>query len=674
VVRGAVELNSVGYAIRADDEGQFIRREDITPFASVQAPIGGERRESIISYTSKVWADLTGGYGRRRIRSDKTDDPEEYRRFYLSRLETRFESGVYLPLNTSSAGQPTDGVVIRADAIHNSEIFSVWDKRAAGYGVVAATFDASAGDWVQHSIVATSGSDRAVALDLMTHKTRLFCLLLAANDYLIRYNTTGTTWTTPVTTEITGNLFSSNVGANTNNSYGHLVEIGGEIVAVLADVAAGSTTFFSSADSGDTWVDEAIDLPDSDDIIGAKVYPSASGEDRIYVMKGRTGLWEIDVSESTWTYRPLLTFRSINTSLGDRPLTLHKGQLWIGVARGDDAPAEIVVLDTTRGTYDFIYGHGLDRGDGVPEEMLGNIRWFNSIGDTLFMSVGGGAASRNAHILAHNGKGWHFMYRNSTANQEIDWLVVTERDEATPNLHLSLRTGGATVVMVYLVNPLVDPINATGSSPAVSLERVLTGTVDLPEIDGGMPYTPGTWLLVAADATDLSSSTAEEAIQVLHRTDGDEGSFTSLGYFISTDNDLKYASGAGIAGRSNQLRLSFAHKSGNGTLSPQLRSLEHFYIKRPATIERFTFTVDLGATAAMEDTDVEAVISNLEAARDSVTLATLQYANMTTVYVKVKLNWRETVKGADGIEPQTVPDAESRRYGFVEVVCEEVIA
>jgi hypothetical protein len=100
------------------------------------------------------------------------------------------------------------------------------------------------------------------------------------------------------------------------------------------------------------------------------------------------------------------------------------------------------------------------------------------------------------------------------------------------------------------------------------------------------------------------------------------------------------------------------------------------YLKQVDAVDRFVFQIDIEASAALqEDLTTEAVITNLEAARDLKTLPTFQYANITQTNVKIRpIVWRETPVTPGDVGGATVGDAEVQRKAFAVVTCEEIIA
>lgn len=285
--------------------------------------------------------------------------------------------------------------------------------------------------------------------------------------------------------------------------------------------------------------------------------------------------------------------------------------------------------------------------------------------DALYMSVGGDAENRHASIFAWNGQGWHSVFRNGTADQGIDWFDIKDN-----RLQFGVKTGASAATSSYL-----DGI-ATNPAIGIALPRQTSGYVQVPYYDAGLPTTNGVWIQARMAADSLSANTSGEFVRIEYGVNGASRTTVDLGDIIS--GTLKLGAppgtpGIGVSGVDIGFEITLNRDGSTNTDTPRVRSLEVRYLKLEPTLERFTFMVDLEGTAAMEDSSVETVIANLEAARDLVTLATFTYANITQTFVKVReLKFMETLEGADGIDPQSVGDAQARRYGFAEVVCDQV--
>jgi len=517
-----------------------------------------------------------------------------------------------------------------------------------------------------HAACTLQGTSPAVGLDIMPHKTHLLALYAHEDDHIVARSTDGITWT-PATTQPTAALLSNSATANEDEPFGLIAEIGGEAVAILWHESNGTITFFSSTDAGAIWADEAVDIASQSGPLGVAIYPGVDNEDKLYVLT-KEGLYQVDTAPATWTIEKVVSFSSTTNTSFSRRLAVHAdGLLWIAANADNNSPCPVYTLNTSGGVRDIRYNLGLDTGDGIPTGLLGQIRWLISAGGFLFASVGGGAASRNGRVICWNGEGWHHMHQHATANQDIEWIAVSDRDDGNTRLHFAARTATATSDSKYLPEPVVNP------QSGASILRESTGIIDLPYIDGGMPTFNKTWLQYRVDADDLGT-TSQEKITVTDGTNGAARTTNARGEFISGTTELTVASGAGVASKNVGARLAFAQRAGGTTQTAKMRSLELVYLPQPDVLEGYIFNVDLGATATLQQTTPENVLTDLKAARDLTTLPTFSYGKSGTKYVKVR-RVRElfALKQGSGSGAMVAGDTVAQRFGYAEVTCEEVI-
>ena len=661
MVRGHVELNSVGYALRPDEDGQLVRRETLPPYVPVISQEGPPTVKDLANVDSRFWGPFTGGFGRDHTSAAKVDDPSEFRRFFDATAETRFEGGVWLPLLKNTATTPSNTEFVRASAVWKNTLYTLWERNdvQSGYGVTFATY--SAGSWNGAAgNVFTDVTHEAVPMSLLAYKNMLLALFVTQDDHLCYKSTDGTTWADAATAPITTGLLADDTTQNENIKAGKLLQIGGEAVAVLWDEDSNSITFFSTTD-GDTWVDKAIDIPSGKGVYGAAVYPGIDDKDKIYVLSD-DGVWQVDTSAGTWVPQHIapITIGPSAAPQGDM-MVVYNGDLWFAGGSDNNRPVPVFRLTVDGGRRVIDTGLGLDRGDGMPAEALGECIHMVSTDAFLYMLVGGGVSNRNARVYAWNGEGWHTVFRNSTAAQFMAWIGVHDN---------TLHVGRAAPNTVFYLDEI-----ETNPATGVSLTRETTGYVVLPYYDAGLPTTDGVWLQVRVAADDLSADTSGEHIDIDFGLEGAARTGTGLGDILSGTKTLNFASGAGVSGTDIGFDIELRRDGGGtNTDSPRFRSLELRYLKQEPNLDRFVFTVDIEATAALEESDVETVITALETARDLATLPTFTYGNITQTHVKVRpIVWKETVEGSDGIEPQTVGDAQSRRYGFAEITLDQVV-
>ena len=629
-----ITLNSKRYS------GDFIDRQTAEAFAQVIRRQGLSQQIDLQSPDSKVFGPLTGGFGRSRIPSHLSNDPAQYLRFFDSRCETRFGTTYLAILNEDSGNSGLE--VMRASTIFKGNLWGLWQDNTSA-NVVFRYYDGSSTEWAGSAGLSTGGP--IVCLDLISHKTRMVALIAGAqaggadNDHRTFHSTDGSTWTES-STKITTALLSNNITANEDINAGMLASIGNELVAVVWHEAGGTITFFSSTDSATTWVDEAVDIGSGNGPLGVAVYPGIDDADKLYVLTVE-GLYEVDTSPGTWTIHQT---ELRNSAGGDdfncRRLVVHEGKLWIALGTSTSAPVKIATMDTSGGTRLFNINMGLNVMDGVPSDMLGGVHWMKSVEDMLYITVGGEAANRNGRILCYTGTDvngfpqWHHMFRNSTANQEVQWIDFSTRDDGNARLHFAMRTAAATSDTEFLADPNTNPASGIGGKTQAS------GIIDYPFMDGGMPTIPGIILQLRADARELSDSTSGEYIAASYGVNEEartvNTNLTNSANFESDDLDLDVASGAGLAGRSFGVRLTLNRDGTTDTDTPELGSMEIDYMKVPSLRKRFLFEVDLEKTARLPGhSSTEQVIANINAAEALTVLPALSYSRDTTTYVKV---------------------------------------
>ena len=675
--RGNVEVNANGFwAVPTEQDGTtlLVHRSNIDQFGPAYRLSGAQQQQDVSSYTAFLFPNLTLGFGRDRIDSDSAYETDEYRRFFDSTCETRFARDIRLGILSEDSTE-TGLEVIRASASFKNNLWALWGDDSST-DIVARLYDGSEEEWAGGGDVSAS-SNAGIALDLMAHKSNLIALLVDGadgNDVIVRTSSDGASWSSVInpynpSTLVGGGALNSNVSAHENIDAGLLAEIGGEAVAAVWEEGNGSIFFCSSTDGGANWSAESPDVPAGSGVTGLAVMAGMDNEDKLYVGT-REGLWEVDTAPSTWTHRLLFPMTAHIDNC--RRMTVHNGSLWFAQGVDDNSPAPIYRLTNQTGIHDFQVGMGLNTGDGLPLDLLGSVHWMKSTGNFLFISVGGGAASRNARVLCHNGKGWHSMVRHGTANKEIQWIDVSADDDATPRLHYAVRTSSSASDTKFLEQPLANP------QSGVSIDRETSGYIDLPYIDAGMPLISKSFLRVGINAEDLSASTSNEYINVDYGEDDGSGglnvrSNTDLGNFLSGTSIITFASNAGLSSRNLGLRINLIRDGGTDTDTPKLKDVEIDALPHIPIVQRFRLRIDLVASAALEDTTVEAKISQLETATDSVIQVPFQYANMTRTYVAIKsISYIEELVNPGG-DIRSVPDTNSQRAGFADLVLEEVI-
>lgn len=543
-----------------------------------------------------------------------------------------------------------------------------WDENVTGFQTAGSTKPATGTSTTMSYTASISAKwayaalavkkPRAIGLDLMGHKTHLLALLAAEESHVICRSTDGATWTV-ATVMPTAGLLANAVTANEDIDAGLLEEAAGEAIAVVWHRGAGTITFFSSSDAGNIWTDEAVDIPSGNGPQGVAVLAGIDNEDKLYVGT-REGLWEIDTAPATWTSRLIFPMVPHNDNCR-RMVVADDGALWFAQGVDDDSPPIIYRMFVRDGARQISQvPNDFSLHDTLPSDRLGPIRRMVSAQGMVYVSAGGGAASRNASIFCHNGEGWHSIRRHGTPDQEIQWIAASADDDGTPRLHYAVRTSSSVSDANFLAQAFTNP--ASG----ISVRRESTGYVDLPYEDDGMPTIDGIFLQARVHADDLSATTSGQYINLDYGVNG-AARTTNLGDILSGTLKLDVASGAGVSAKNVGIRSNLL-RDGTNTNTPVQHTVEVATFKVPDKTQRFTLQIDLQATADLNDIDVETVVTNLETARDLGTCPTFRYGNMAQTFVHVRgLVWNEKV------DSQIAPDADVRRIGVVEVLVEEII-
>ena len=529
-----------------------------------------------------------------------------------------------------------------------------------------------------HAVQTVRFKGGLMPLDLVVSGSYLVALIAANDEIYVYRSTDGASWTVNSTGQLGSALLDSSVSAGENIDAGKLIEIGGELVAVLWDETNSKIIFFSSTDNGDNWSAEndaggaAVNIYSTSGVKGVAVMAGTDGEDKLYIGTD-SGLWECDTAPTNWKLYHI--DKMAGSSENCRDMVVYRGELWYPVGVDDNTAAGMRVLNNNDRSRNIDSNLGLDFGDGVPSDLLGPFKKLFVAGDFLFASVGGGAANRNARIVCWNGNGWHHIARSSTANKEIQWMHVSSADDGaigTPLLHYNISTGTSTSTSHYIEYPLTNP--ASG----VALKREdysdgQSGTIDLPYYDLGIPQENKNFLAthVMADDLDSASGADKEFINVDYGVNG-AALTTDLGDIISGTSRLTFGSGAGVSGKNLGLRLNL-NRGGTNTNTPKIKDVVVEGVISPEVSYEHQLIIDIKETAINTGLNVETVISNLETAINSVTQVNLSFGqvskNVTIDRTRSQFSYRIDADGWSG-----APDANAQRHGFLNLVLTEKLS
>ena len=505
----------------------------------------------------------------------------------------------------------------------------------------------------------------SVGLDILPHKGNLVALTAhGQNQQAFTSSDSGATWTAS-TTQITASLLADAITANEDIDAGLLADIGGELIALVWDEDSGTITAFNSTNAGVAWTDESgFDIPSTNGPQGVAVYPDIDGSNKLYVGTAE-GLYIVDTSPSTWTYE--LVMPMPHSTDNCRRMTIHEGSLWFAQGVDNSSPAPIYKL-TVQGNSRIIEpGFGLSYGDGVPDDMLGPVKYMKSAGDQLFIAVGGGAASRNGRILAWNGFGWHSMYKNGTANEDMEWFDVASGDDGTPRLHFSERESSTASDLKFLEQPLVNPRSG------VSIKREGDGQfIDLPFYDLGMPHESKNFLAAHVSADDLTAS--HETVEFHYGLNGAErDAFADLGDFTSAVSKLQFASGAGVSAKDIGITLKLNRNNSTNTNTPKIKDIIIEGAVVPSILYEHQMTIDIEQTAEDTGQSIETVISSIESLVESVIQTQFKFGAVSK-YVTLDRERSGFSFGINSWDAGGAPNALAERTGTFNCVLVEKVA
>ena len=593
------------------------------------------------------------GMGRRRLLrgKDGLPNPRDRLRYWDAEdMLTIWSDSVRLGLLSQDSTEQSGDTVVRVSAPFKGDFLSMWENTTAGplyslttrqYNGSTTTHDGGAG-----TLEASSGT-LVVGQDLMEHKDRIIGVYCDGANHVAKYMTTLGTWNAAATTVITTGLLSNSVTANEDIDAALLEQMSNIAIAILWHESNGTITFYDTSDGGDTWTDRQGDIASGNGPQGVAVMINPAGNQRL-IVGTREALYEVDTSVNPYTH--ILIWKAPTRHNDNfRRMTVHSdGALWFGLGVDNNSPAPVGRMfidgdhwrieinerfDSAGSPIDVFLGPAA--GDSCPATLLGPIKWWRSAGALLFASVGGGATSRNAWIMCHNGFGPHIFYKHATANQIMNWLDVSADDDGTPRLHFSMRTATDAADSQFLANPLSNPRD--GQTYAYQLN----GYLEPPEDNLDSADVPKNMINVNEDVEDLSASTSGEYINVDYGINGAAASGTDLGDFLSGTKTIAFGSNSeGVSALSIQVRENFIRDAGSTADTPKRRILTIRMEPRYTALNGWNLQIDLRKTAQERGTTPEAILAELNTIRDSVVMITFQYSPIAQTYVRMLDNLR----------------------------------
>jgi hypothetical protein len=322
---------------------------------------------------------------------------------------------------------------------------------------------------------------------------------------------------------------------------------------------------------------------------------------------------------------------------------------------------------------------------GLDSDQEGYGTWGTSSSGFLYIAAGGSNANQSACIWATDGRGfadpeepgsgWHFIRQHGTANQEIDVIALSNRDDGTMRLHYAARTAATVTDTLFILNPNSHPLSGD------TINYQAAGTMDRPRIDGGFPHDSAAWFEVALEADGLSASTSGEYINLDRGVNAATPS-TDIGNILSGTRVLKIASGAGVSGREFQLRENYVRDGGNTAHTPKGYDVEVKYRKKlnkttegsdsSDSYRTFVMDIDIQATASLQVRPAEDVLNDLFDAEGNIVGQSFEVATIGTSgnprFVDLRVTALEHTLEAISQETHSQPST----VRFVTIVCNEV--
>lgn len=551
------------------------------------------------------YADFRGGFGVR------AGDPRTYPdRFFSARDVRTWDSEMDITLapilteatlgaivpSASGGLSPGAGWAVAQDAAGAYTLFgAMGNKVFTTTGTVTPTFT---------NITPGTGPASAQTFSLLAHTNPT------------NLSDRGIFWATGATTAIWKRSLSAGTWSqpHATQKSDSLIEFDRKLLSVFAGQIS------ISADGGTTWTD-IIKVPSDTNFapfwcgIGLDPY----GQLMPYLVSAGI-LYVVDV----WTRQ------AIPVDLG-LPSSVTAGIVW--------QDGEVVVTD---GYYVKAYhpqrpvkDMGFNRDNGPFSQSF--IRDFYVVaGKYLMASIDVGST---ANIYMWDGNGWHVVTGADAIFGPFglkpqpghNMLMYNGSSVYSPAQVLFLMVYASNMSRAYVYHMACDAFRNPQLNGAHKYAGSVDGHIITPWDDGGFAEMEGT----AIEFEISGKFTTAEYITVQYQLDNDESAWTTLGSTntTATIHRLRFASGQGIAFKN--IRFQFIVKRGaNNLLTPVIRSIVFKYLKIPRLRSRYTFMIDVPATAKHQNTTEEAIIDYINLLIDGNPLYSFSYTGESTVYVR----------------------------------------
>lgn len=663
-------MNGLKYVIR-----KAVKRKSQQPFADAFRTIGVQQRVDVQTRSSFVLPTPIYGFGLSRIRD--MNDPKQVQRFWDSTCETRFPGQITLPALNQDATEPSNPATYTLKAMkrgleHAGVLFGFWSALKNDGTQAIYSFTNNGSSWNNNPVlVYNAGVDSLSAnvivslADAVVHKGLRWVLTSSTQDG--GGGSTPSQWgiysapagaAASYTSKMNASWPAGGASSATyptsedqNNDGGLLLDYGNTLIAVLWGTAANTIGVYYSTNSGAAWTAGAT-IISANGPTGVAIYYDQAGN-VAPVIGTREGVYALNSTFATATLiLPMTSTQDVNNG---RRMAVWNSTLYVPTGDGG------MLSYFWDGSVAHITPMGPNLYDGLPVDTQGHVVNLLPSSQWLFASYSGSGAATKARLLAWDGIGWHSYFKNGTVNQEIDWMLVSTVG-GTQEMHVAVRTGANATDMRYVEKPLVNPYSDA------TFKYDTAGYIIRPDFNAGFPDINAAWLKVNLE---MVSPTASETITESYFTNGGAVS-TSLGALNSTTPSANFGSGVGVSAISVQLTETYARGPTN-TNSPQGRTTQLSYLKRPDELEEWAFIVDLKATAEPEPNsqrNVETIIAELRALRPptQIILVVFNYGQNGPRNVVV-----DPFSANEMLDELYGPIANEEREGLVTVTCREVI-
>lgn len=272
-------------------------------------------------------------------------------------------------------------------------------------------------------------------------------------------------------------------------------------------------------------------------------------------------------------------------------------------------------------------------------------RWY-------YMGYSSGGNGNTSHVLAWDGREWHYISKVATASttglaKEVTALGYQVSDDSL----VFYEPGGDNYFSIAVITAAPDS--------GVVIQYETSSVLEVPEYDGGLPEEASVWLQVYANFDSTAGT-----ITPKYGLDGAASETTALSNLTGAAPTTTFGSGAGVSGRRIRMQLTL-----NGASATDPIKLHEFvvgFLKIPITRYMYKVVVDVEASAREFQRTRENIISELETVMDTVTMLLFQYSQAAAVRVKAvpPWVWSEETGEASGWSMQ----AQADRTGYVEVM------